>query len=198
MSLSCADVSQRYLRDLPHIEDKFGGTPAYMSPERLMQLDDVDGQKADVYSMGTILWELVTFRTPFLRIPRVSKRRLTVESQDSLANSLRTEHSRLDDCSSGVFSRPSLSRGNSTDIEMTALFDEVRLEGGMTQQMQRALCVLILRPPLPRGCPNLYRDLIAQCWSHRVENRPSIVQMYNVLTSPEMTSVRWPKLPLTI
>jgi serine/threonine-protein kinase len=41
------------------------GTPAYMSPEQMMASSDVDA-RSDVWSMGAVLYELVTGHHPFL------------------------------------------------------------------------------------------------------------------------------------
>ena len=41
------------------------GTPAYMSPEQVKGEQDKVGPRSDIYSLGVILFELLTFRLPF-------------------------------------------------------------------------------------------------------------------------------------
>ncbi|WP_437630430.1 serine/threonine-protein kinase [Sorangium sp. So ce854] len=67
----CVKVLDFGISKMTHAEDhaltRVGGvlgSPLYMSPEQLRSASDVDG-RADVYSLGVVLFELLTGRTPF-------------------------------------------------------------------------------------------------------------------------------------
>ncbi|WP_437539149.1 serine/threonine-protein kinase [Sorangium sp. So ce726] len=67
----CVKVLDFGISKMTHAEDhaltRVGGvlgSPLYMSPEQLRSSSDVDG-RADIYSLGVVLFELLTGRTPF-------------------------------------------------------------------------------------------------------------------------------------
>ncbi|MCA9190849.1 MAG: serine/threonine protein kinase [Planctomycetales bacterium] len=45
--------------------DTVAGTPAYIAPERIIAPESCDNLKADIYSLGVVLYEMLTGRLPF-------------------------------------------------------------------------------------------------------------------------------------
>ena len=53
------------------MEGAIAGTPAYMSPEQILDPNQVDG-RSDIYSLGVVLFELLTGTVPFRGVVRMT------------------------------------------------------------------------------------------------------------------------------
>lgn len=71
-----------------------GGTPEYMPPEQWDNSEQVD-ERADIYSFGAMLFEMLTGRPPFGQRPQVSVRELERRHKEKPAPSIDTPHSTL-------------------------------------------------------------------------------------------------------
>ncbi|KAI2504896.1 protein tyrosine kinase [Fragilaria crotonensis] len=92
------------------------GTPRYMAPE-VSKMEDSYGYPADVYSFSILLWQIVTKRTPYSRIPSPTELADLVKNKNVRPNLAHVESALLRDL---------LENGWSADPKARRSFSEIR------------------------------------------------------------------------
>ncbi|WP_044985887.1 serine/threonine-protein kinase [Sorangium cellulosum] len=93
----CVKVLDFGISKMSHAEDhaltRVGGvlgSPLYMSPEQLRSASDVDG-RADIYSLGVVLFQLLTGRTPFVALELAQLVYLVTQGEPQRPRALRPD-----------------------------------------------------------------------------------------------------------
>ncbi|WP_437284709.1 serine/threonine-protein kinase [Sorangium sp. So ce406] len=93
----CVKVLDFGISKMTHAEDhaltRVGGvlgSPLYMSPEQLRSASDVDG-RADIYSLGVVLFQLLTGRTPFVALELAQLVYLVTQGEPQRPRALRPD-----------------------------------------------------------------------------------------------------------
>lgn len=114
--------------ELPEDESGGAGTPGYMPPEQFAESDAPLGPSADIYAVGTMLFELLTGRRPFADSPNLAVLLTRKAREDPPLVSLRRPDvpERLEDICRRMLARDVTERPPSFDVvldELAALND---------------------------------------------------------------------------
>lgn len=103
------------------VQTAFSGTPAYMAPERLVVGSGPVDQRADIFSLGAVLYEMLTGKAPFSTVSNRRSRELGWDSINVAPNDIEKLGSYCSEICSRCLSKDLNRRYPSTAELQTAL-----------------------------------------------------------------------------